>query len=960
MTGKEEEVIGEVEKYNLDIIGITETKRKGQGEVELHNGHVMFYSGVEITERAREGVSCIIHRKNTKYIKQWSAINERILKIEMEIDKRINSTILVVYAPNEDDSSSNKEKFWDRMAEEVEDTEGRLLIIGDLNSRVGKRDDETAETIGKHGEDTRNKNGKILIEFCMVNNLIITNTFFAHKDIHKYTREVKSRDEKSIIDYVIINKKFQKEVKDTRVKRGAEIYSDHYLVISKVALQMSKERTGSDITKEIMTLEKIRTYKLNEPEIAKLFRERVENEMDNIFEDAENRNIDDLYIELESTLLKAAKDVCGTIRVRKNRKQTRWWSKEILKEVKIKKQRWKHYLGNKTTLNFEKYKLQRTKVKELVKQAKEKSWKEFGEKMEKDSLGNQKLFYKILKSLRGGKQNNIKRIKTEEGVIIAEESDIMKRWKEHFEKILNPEVAQEPEEAYEEVTYDQHSNIGKISNLEIEEAIRVLKRGKAAGHDGITSEMLKLLGTKGIEKLNLLFNMIYAERRIPTKWEVGILLPLFKKGDSGVCSNYRGITILSTVLKVYERILEKRLKNKIDCHLEESQSAFRKGRGVQDHIFTVRQLIEKDNRNNLYVAFLDLEKAFDSIPRQQIWTSLKKRGINLSLIDAIKSIYKRTRNYVRTGNQQSEEFITKEGLRQGGVLSPTLFNVLMDDVIKEVKEKVRKHSVGYRNMEHIQISECAFADDLVVYAKNEKDLQTNLDIWKTALQKRNLKINAEKTKVMLIGKENKELEIQLNGNRMEQVETFKYLGVKVHKDGRNDAEINGRIESALKMYYALGKTFIRKKEVSKKTKMTVYKTIFIPTLTYGSESWVLTKETKRKLQTVEMKYLRAVLGVTRRDKIRNDHIRTKLQVEPLEKYIERNQLRWFGHLTRMQNKQQAKKIWQTRASGRRPRGRPRKTWDKAVAEILRERGLNWQEATAMARNKQEWAKFVHN
>ncbi|CAH1112040.1 unnamed protein product [Psylliodes chrysocephalus] len=109
-----------------------------------------------------------------------------------------------------------------------------------------------------------------------------------------------------------------------------------------------------------------------------------------------------------------------------------------------------------------------------------------------------------------------------------------------------------------------------------------------------------------------------------------------------------------------------------------------------------------------------------------------------------------------------------------------------------------------------------------------------------------------------------------------------------------------------------------------------------------------------------MKYLRAILGITRSDKIRNEYIRAELEIEPLVKSIEINQLRLFGHLIRMQNKQEAKIIWQTRICEKRLRGRPKKTWDDAVAEILKEHGLNWQEGKIKARNKHEWSKFEHN
>lgn len=323
-------------------------------------------------------------------------------------------------------------------------------------------------------------------------------------------------------------------------------------------------------------------------------------------------------------------------------------------------------------------------------------------------------------------------------------------------------------------------------------------------------------------------------------------------------------------------------------------------------------------------------------------------------------MYKNTRNYVRTNNSESEEFVTKEGVRQGGVLSPTLFNIILDDVAKEVKGHIKKLHVGYRYMEPIFITECAFADDLMIWAKNEKELQENLETWNRSLQTHNLKINTDKTKIMVIGKNNTQTKIQLNGQELEQVDSFKYLGVTIQKDGQNEAEINNRIESANKVYFALSNTFVRKKEVSKKTKLTVYNTIFKPILTFGSESWTLTKQQENKIQASEMKYLRGIMGVTKRDRLRNVEIRNELEVEPVKNTIERQQLRWFGHLSRMGNSRQPKIIWQTKTNIKRARGRPRRRWDETIADILKKRNRSWQEAKALAQNKKEWAKFVNN
>lgn len=152
--------------------------------------------------------------------------------------------------------------------------------------------------------------------------------------------------------------------------------------------------------------------------------------------------------------------------------------------------------------------------------------------------------------------------------------------------------------------------------------------------------------------------------------------------------------MLSTALKVYERILEQK-QNKInEPTLLEAQSGFRKGRSVQHHIFTVKQIIEKTllSKSKTYMAFIDLEKAFDRVKRQKIWDSLITRGVPKKLIRAIRSLYRVNKSYIVYKNMKSTEF---EELRQGGVMSPTLFNIFMDDIMNECRPKLKKLQVGY-------------------------------------------------------------------------------------------------------------------------------------------------------------------------------------------------------------------------------------------------------------------------
>lgn len=495
----------------------------------------------------------------------------------------------------------------------------------------------------------------------------------------------------------------------------------------------------------------------------------------------------------------------------------------------------------------------------------------------------------------------------------------------------------------------------------MKEAIRKLKKGKSAGHDNITGEMLQNLGEKGIRVLTKICNKAWSEGKIPRDWEIGIILPIFKKGDKRECKNYRGITLSSIPLKVYERLLETRLIHETDQYLEQTQSGFRKNRSVNDHVFTIKQSVEKVLATNseLYQLYIDLEKAFDKVPWTVIEISLRQWNLPNILIRAVMSLYRENKVYIRTMNMESNVFNINEGLRQGGVLSPILFNLIMDLITKQTRNETINFHVGHRNLFPVWLRECMFADDLVLFGKNETDLGKNLKVWEEKLKNINMKINVEKTKLMVSGKTKIQTNLQLDGKPIEQVENFQYLGITINREGHQEPEINKRIQKATQLYHSLKHTFIGKKEISINTKMSIYKSVYIPVLTYGSETWVLTKRLKSRLQAMEMIYLRRVLGVSRKDRIRNEIIRNRLEVIPLIKTIERNQLRWFGHMTRMDETRPVKQIWETKRQGRRSRGRPQRTWDQEMAYILSTRGKTRSEAQIMAKDRGQWRKFIN-
>ena len=370
---------------------------------------------------------------------------------------------------------------------------------------------------------------------------------------------------------------------------------------------------------------------------------------------------------------------------------------------------------------------------------------------------------------------------------------------------------------------------------------------------------------------------------------------------------------------------------------------------TQDHVFSLKQAIEKTKSCNMYMAFLDLERAFDTVPQSEIWKSMKNRHIDDHLIEAIRSVYSNNKAYIVKHNERTAMIDIGGGLRQGEVSIPLLFIMLLDDILGMPESNNSGMHIGYHKLRPVKLSMAAFADD-----QSEAKLQQAIQQWNIELSKRKLRINTQKTKIMVTGRPTTSTNVVLNGEQIEEVDVFKYLGVKIHKEGNIDLEINERVENAAKVYHCLKRSFLDNRKVSKETKLTVYKTIFRPVLIYGSESWVLTPSQKSRVQAIDMKFLRAIKRVTKLDCMPINKIREDLEVEPILERIENIQLKWFGHLNRMSEQRQVRMVWQARSSYKNNSGRPMKIWSDGVATNLLNRGADWNSASQQSRNKKDW------
>ena len=564
-------------------------------------------------------------------------------------------------------------------------------------------------------------------------------------------------------------------------------------------------------------------------------------------------------------LRKTAETVLGvTFGKRKGDKETWWWNEEVQKSIKEKKEAKKAWDKTRNENTKKVYKEKKNKAKKAVAMAKGRVYDDLYARLE--TKEDEKELYRLARQRdRAGKDvQHVRVIKDKNGNVMVNSEAVLKRWKEYFKKLMNEESNREPRTEEAEVVKEE---VNCVSREEVKNAVRRMKKGKAVGPDELPVEVWKCMGEMGIEFLTRLFNRLLMGERMPEEWRRSVLIPIYKnKGDAQCCGNYRGIKLMSHTMKVWERIIETRLRDRVE--ISKQQYGFMPGKGTTDAMLALRMLMEKyrEGQRELHCVFVDLEKAYDRVSREELWYCMRKSGIVEKYVRLVQDMYEGSETVMRCAVGTTECFKVKVGLHQGSSLSPFLFAVIMDRLTDEVRREPPWTML--------------FADDIVICEETRKEVERRLEIWKYALERRGMKVSRSKTEYLCINGGNDDETVKMEDTKVPRVKEFKYLGSTVQESGGCEREVKKRVQAGWNGWRRVSGVICNKR-LPARVKGKVYSSVVRPARVYRLEIVAVTKKQVEEMEVAEMKMLRFTMGVTRKDKIRNEYIRSTVKVERL-------------------------------------------------------------------------------
>lgn len=797
--------------------------------------------------------------------------------------------------------------------------------------------------VGPYGLGIRNDRGTRLVEFCQENNLVITNTWFKLPKRRLYTWKSPQGTTRHIIrnqiDYVTINSRFKNSILSAKAYPGCDINSDHNpvavimrLKLKKIIVRKPKDKIAWTTANDVQ-LQQYREY----------VDEQLETRAQENTPDSENEtDIENTWTSLKETIVEAGETKIGK---QDPRKRKPWMTDGILNLMEERRR--------EKNRNHQKYTLINREVEKQIQAAKEDWLDERCREAEQlqEHHKDRELHQKIKEIAGLWKPKNVSIIENENRDIELDPEKQKQIWEKYLLELF---ADKRPEDSR---PIEKGDTIA-ILTAEVIRAIKEIKGNKAPGEDSVVAEHFKHLSEAAINRLTHLFNNIYETGILPRDWLSSTFVAIPKKNKARRCEDHRTISLMSHAAKIFMRIIYNRIHSKCDAYLSRSQYGFRRGTGAREAILGLTLLAERylEVQRKLYVCFVDYRKAFDRIKHDKLVQILHEIGLEGREITIIRNIYWNHIGCVRTESGNTNYVSIKRGVRQGCLLSPLLFNVYAEHIIKTSLEE---RSEGAR-VNGVVINNIRYADDTVVLAESEEHLQTLMNVLAVSSARMGLEINALKTRTLVFDRNpnvQNNVGITIDNTKIQNVNSYIYLGREVNSQLDHTKEIRRRIEIARTGFVNMRK-FLCHPNLNTKVRLRTLKCYVWSLLLYGCETWTLKKEDLKRLQAFEMWLYRRMLRISWTSRTTNMEVLGKMNTQPLlVQTIKMRKTAYLGHLMRHTEYEQLQLILEGKIDGRRGLGRKKKSWLRNIRDWT---NTNGNDLIHVAQNRDEFAVMVAN
>lgn len=960
---------------------MSETRLADDGSVTESSGYTFFWKGKPQNENRIHGVGLAIRTQLLKQIPDLpTGVNERLMKIRLPISNKRFMTIISAYAPTLTSTEDVKEQFYadlDTLLRTTPATD-KLILLGDFNARVGIDSDQWRGVIGKHGVGKMNSNGLLLLSKCTEHELFITNTAFRQANKYKNTWMHPRSKQWHLIDFVITRQRDSKDVLITKAMRGADCWTDHRLVRAKLNIHIvPHHRKRPKIIRQAFDITKLST-------LHQEFQDHLDGRLETT--GPLTGGPEEKWAIFKEAVTESAKAVLGP----KKRHHQDWFDENneaiqaLLNEKRAAYIDWQNHPN--CVSRRDRFKEYQAKAQRELRAMQDAWWEEKADDIQRYAdTKRTKQMYDAIKTIYGPpKRGSAPLLSADGSTIIKDKEGLNARWHEHFSQLLNrpSTVDQTSLQQIPEQPTQEDLDLPP-SEDELRTAIKQMSCGKAPGRDGIPAEIFKSLGPTAFNTFHDILTTIWDQEDMPADLRDATIVTLFKnKGAKADCGNYRGISLLSIAGKILARILLNRLISNIsESNLPEAQCGFRPGRGTTDMVFAVRQVQEKciEQQMDLYAVFIDLTKAFDTVNREALWVILNKLGCPRKFTTLVRLFHDNMTGQVLSNGDFTDSFNISNGVKQGCVLAPVLFNLFFTQVLRHAVKNLdlgvyikyrtdgsvfdlRRLSAKTKIKEKL-IIEALFADDCALMAHKENHLQVIVDRFAEASRLFGLTISLGKTEVLLQPAPNTtkpQPAITIDEAELKCVENFKYLGSTISSDGSLDKEITSRIQKASQALGRLRVKVLQQKSIRLTTKLKIYKAVVLSTLLYGCETWTLYRRHIKQLEQFHTRSLRSIMCIRWQDRVSNLEVLERAESKSIEAMLIQAQLRWTGHVIRMQDHRIPKQLLYSELRvGIRKIGRPKLRFKDTLKNNLKWCELKPRDLETAAADRGAWRSLIY-